>query len=77
MDKIDPRLIINFQEEKKLDLLIRTNNENWEPIDIPDYEEIFRLGKTLGCIGTIETIKVLQKDPNVLFVEGDQSGFTE
>jgi endonuclease G len=92
MNKIDPKLTIDFgisnetdltrdiseiSEIKHLEMLIRLIDSDWISSEIPDYEEIFKLGRSVGCRGTIRTIKALQEDANIVFVQASRPGFQE
>ncbi|MCC5611385.1 S8 family serine peptidase [Nostoc sp. CHAB 5834] len=55
-------------------MLVRVKNPSWNPLQVPDYEETFRLGKSIGCVGSRRTIEALQEDPEVIYVEASRQG---
>ncbi|MEH2186110.1 MAG: S8 family serine peptidase [Nostoc sp.] len=58
-------------------MLVRVEDPSWNLQniqDIPDYEETFRLGKSVGCVGSRHTIRALQEDPAVIYVEASRTG---
>jgi hypothetical protein len=78
-NKIDPKLTIDFgffdinnSGTIYLDMLIRLVESQWDSSKIPDYREVFKLGRSIGCVGTIRTVKALQKDPNVVFIQANR-----
>jgi hypothetical protein len=84
LPKIDSFLIhdfnFNIMEEEEnphkepssspflLPMLIEISNPNWDS-KVPDYEEFYRTEYIVGCYGSIETIKVLSQDPDVIRVK--------
>lgn len=51
-----------------LPMLIEISNPNWDS-EVPDYKEFYRTEYMVGCYGSIETIKVLSQDPDVIRVK--------
>ncbi len=66
--------VSSYTNTLRLDMLVRVKNLSWNPQKIPDYEETFRLGQSVGCIGSRRTIEALQEDPEVIYVEASRPG---
>jgi len=50
-------------------MILQVNDENWLPMNIPDYKEISRIGDIVACVGSIRTVRALEKDTNVRRIE--------
>jgi hypothetical protein len=90
LPKIDSFLIHDFnfniiEEEENLHrepspnpfllpMLIEISDPNWDS-KVPDYEEFYRTEYMVGCYGSIETVKALSKDPDVIRVKGADVGY--
>jgi hypothetical protein len=84
LPKIDSFLIHDFnfniiEEEENLHgesssspfllpMIIEISNPNWDS-KVPDYREFYRTEYMVSCYGSIETIKVLSEDPDVIRVK--------
>lgn len=55
-----------------LPMLLRLADPDWQPPSVGGYHERFRVGTIIGCSGTIDTVKALQRDPNVLSIEASR-----
>ncbi len=56
----------------QLPMLIRVKDGAWSPDKVPDLRIMSRLGNILACVGSRDSVKALQSDPDVLSVEASR-----
>jgi hypothetical protein len=52
-----------------LPMMVQVSNPQWKPKEVPDCYEYYRTKQIVGCYGSIESVKVLDRDPEVVYVE--------
>lgn len=57
-----------------LPMLIRTKNRVWSYQDIPDLEVLGQIDNIFACLGSTESIVALERDKDVVDVEGSRAG---
>lgn len=55
-------------------MMVEVNNPSWKANNLPDYRETERLGRFIGCWGSKDTIRSLEKDLSVISVGASFQG---
>lgn len=55
-----------------LPMLLHVKADSWQPDKIPDYQEFTRIGDVVACIGSIDTLKALEKDTSIRRIEASR-----
>jgi len=67
----------SFSEEAlavkpRLPMLLHVRRPSWRPRRIPQCSVIAQVGDIIACLGSLQTIEVLQNDPDILSIEGSR-----
>jgi large subunit ribosomal protein L16 len=64
----------NKQSIPLFPMMVEVNNPSWKAKNLPDYQETDRLGRFIGCWGSKDTMRALEKDLSVISIGASFQG---